>query len=327
MLLSCGKKLLLPVVCLVLFILTFNLYATNKIRFVKAYGKKYVYLRDVANYYGMKCYVWKGMVTLSSKYSKLLFYPQKKDCTVNGVKVYLSYAPFVKGNDCFISSTDFLKTIDPIMRRGALTKHSLRTIMIDPGHGGKDDGGKGTYTKEKYMTLQIGRRVGKMLQQKGYRVVITRNSDRYLTLAQRTELARKYKADLFISIHTNIAANKAVDGIETFCLAPAGTASTSSSKAVWTKYSGNCYDKNNMNIAYQVQSALIRRTKADDRGVKRSRFFVVKNAPCPAILIECGFLSNRLEEKKLRSSWYQNLLAKSIVEGVLRYNSRIVGAR
>ncbi|MCP3964902.1 MAG: hypothetical protein GY750_11130 [Lentisphaerae bacterium] len=319
--------MLLLAFCLSIALLSPSLHASNKIRFIRAYNNKYVYLRDVARYYGMKCYVWKGMVTLSSKYTKVLFYPQKKAAAVNGTKIILSFAPFVRGNDCFISSKDFLSTIDPILRRGALTKHTLRTIMIDPGHGGKDNGGKGVYAKEKSLALQIGRRVGQMLQRKGYRVVITRNSDRYLTLGQRTDLARKYSADLFVSIHTNIAANKAVDGIETFCLAPAGTASTHSKKTVWKTSSGNSFDKNNMNIAFQVQQSLINRTKADDRGVKRARFFVLRNASCPAILIECGFLSNKSEENKLRSTWYQNLIAKSIVEGILRYHSRIVSSK
>ncbi|MHB9138473.1 MAG: N-acetylmuramoyl-L-alanine amidase family protein [Victivallaceae bacterium] len=296
----------------------------DKIRYTSAMGRKYVYLRDVAKYYNMRYYNWNDRVVLYNDNFKLTIFPEKKYALVNGIRLGLLFSPYSSGPNSFLSDKDFLLTIDPLVRDGALPQHRLRLIMIDPGHGGKDNGGKFRY-REKDIVLRVAGMLSNVLRKKGFTVAMTRTSDQFIELPQRSKLCRDLGADLFISIHCNSAANPEVNGIETFCLAPYGTSSTNSTSGFVAerRENGNRYDPNNMALAYDIHKSLIARTKAFDRGIKRARFMVLKNAPCPAVLIECGFLSNKAEEMRLGSDWYQNLIAQAITDGVANYGKDV----
>ena len=285
---------------------------SDKIRYTSAMGRRYVYLRDVAKYYNMRFYIWNDRVVLYNNNFKLTFFPQKKYALVNGIRLGLLFSPYSSGPNSFLSDKDFLLTIDPLVRASSIPQHRLRLVMIDPGHGGKDNGGKFRY-REKDIVLRTAGLLSNALRKKGFTVAITRTSDQFIELAQRSKLCRDLGADMFISIHCNSASNPEVRGIETFCLAPYGTSSTNSTSGFVAEHreQGNRYDPNNMALAYDIHKSLISRTKAFDRGIKRARFMVLKNAPCPAILIECGFLSNRTEEMQLGSDWYHSLLDSS----------------
>ncbi len=294
---------------------------SDKIRYTSSMGRKYVYLRDVARYYDMRYYVWNDRVVLYNNYFKLTFFPQKKYALINNIKLGLLFASYSSGPNAFISDKDFLLTIDPLIRANAMPKHRLKLIMIDPGHGGKDNGGKFRY-REKDIVLRIANQLSNALRKKGFTVAITRTSDQFIELPQRSKLCRDIGADMFISIHCNATLNPEIAGIETFCLAPFGTSSTNSTSGFVAEHreDGNRFDSNNMGLSYEIHQSLIARTKAFDRGIKRARFLVLKNAPCPAVLIECGFLSNKTEEMKLGSDWYQNLIAQAIADGVVNYS-------
>jgi N-acetylmuramoyl-L-alanine amidase len=319
-----GRKFLLLFLLLTTaFIMSFRVSAAGEVRYVKLYGRSYVYLHDVARYYNMQYSAGKQTTVLYSNYSRLEFTVDKKYCYINKIKVALLF-PCVKYKyyHC-ISAKDFLQNIDPIMRHWALNKKGIKRIMLDPGHGGKDKGGIGRRLNEKMVTLPITRKVAGILQKKGYEVYLTRNSDRFIELADRPALARKAKADIFVSIHANKTSKSSVDGIETFCITPQGAASSHSSKISWKKYQGNANTANNVALAYWVQRSLINKTKADDRGVKFARYMVLKEASCPAILVEVGFLSNPNEEKRIATEWYQWQLAKAIADGITRYDYQL----
>ena len=319
-----GRKFLLLFLLLTAaFTMTFRVSAAGEVRYVKLYGRNYVYLRDVARYYGMTCSAGSEKTVLYSKYSRLEFTVDKKHCYINKTKVALLF-PCVKYKyyRC-ISAKDFLQNIDPIIRHWALKKKGIKRIMLDPGHGGKDKGGIGRYLYEKKITLPIARKVASTLKKKGYEVYLTRNNDRFIELEDRPALARKVKADIFVSIHANKTSKSSVDGIETFCMTPQGAASSHSSKISWKKYKGNANTANNTALAYWVQHSLINKTKADDRGLKFARYMVLKEATCPAILIEVGFLSNPREEKRIATEWYQWQLAKAIADGIARYDYQL----
>lgn len=309
---------------LVILLVNFMTFAGENVRYANVYGRNYVYLRDVAGYYSMQ-YFFKGDQTvLFNEYSRLVFTIDKKYCYINDIKVDLLYPSIqYKAYRC-ISSTDFLKTIDPIMRHWAMAKHELKTIMLDPGHGGKDKGASGRRILEKDFTLALSIKVASLLGRAGYKVYMTRNSDRFLEPQDRPALARRVGADLFISLHANQAAARSVSGVESFCMTPAGAASTHSSRQPSSKiYSGNKNCANNVALTYWMQRSLVDATKAVDRGLKHARFMVLKEASCPAVLIETGFLSNPAEEQRLAAEWYQWQLAKAIVEGVLCYHYQL----
>ncbi|MDD5728488.1 MAG: N-acetylmuramoyl-L-alanine amidase [Victivallales bacterium] len=317
------KLLLLFIVLIALFPVPFPAFGAGEVRYVNTHGQDYVYLSDVAGYYGMKYAATGNNFVLSSKYSRLIFINDKKYCYINNVKVALLF-PCVayKSYQC-ISSKDFLLTVDPIMRHWALRKHGLKRIMLDPGHGGKDKGGIGRRLNEKILTLPLAFKVAGILQQKGYEVFLTRTSDRFIELRDRPELARKVNADVFVSIHANKAADSSVTGIETFCLTPNGASSTHSRSISWKKYPGNVNTANNTALAYCLQRSLIAATGAEDRGLKHARFMVLKEASCPAALVEVGFLSNPTEESRIAADWYQAKLARAIAEGIMYYDHQL----
>ena len=299
-----------------------NLIAAN-IRYTKAYGRNYVYLSDMAKYYGMSYSSNKDKTTLFSKYSSLSFRDDKKTCYINGIKVDLLF-PVIKYKSYHcISNKDFFKTVDPILRHWALSKGSPRIIVIDPGHGGKDKGTSGKRFHEKNIVLSISQKVAKLLKHIGYKVYLTRNSDVFPSLKSRPALAKRVKADIFISIHVNQADKKNVSGIESFSMTPAGATSTYSRKPSFTSFPGNKSDANNIALTYWIQRSLVNKTKAVDRGVKHARFMVLKESSCPSVLVEAGFLSNAKEERLLGTEAYQWKIARGIVQGILFYHYQL----
>ncbi|HJO92371.1 MAG TPA: N-acetylmuramoyl-L-alanine amidase [Victivallales bacterium] len=302
--------------CCLFVLFTFNLNAKN-IRSAKRFGRTYVYLRDVAKYYGMSISIFRKYALLKSRYSNLEFNYDSRTGNINRVKVNFSFAPIYNNGNPLISRTDFLLLINPILNSKSLKRSRIKTIVIDPGHGGKDNGAEGNGAREKSITLSIARKLAKILSAKGYKIIMTRNRDVFLQIKDRPKVNDRFGGDLFISIHCN-AATPSASGIETFILAPAGASSTHSSKKVSSSENGNSNDKYNALLGYEIQKSLLR-TGRKDRGLKHARFAVLKYSHKPAVLIETGFLSNSYEGKLLTQTKYQNLLAQLITNGILKY--------
>jgi len=214
-------------------------------------------------------------------------------------------------------------------------------IVIDPGHGGNDEGAVGPRgTKEKDVTLSISKRLANELKRKmGARVWLTRTSDKYLTLEERHEYAVRKKADLFISIHANASRNKEASGVETYYLnnatdEAARRLAQRENRATRKKMSQvehilstmlqNYDTAESRELAREVQGRLARASRGGvkNRGVRSALFYVLVGAKCPAILVETAFISNPREEKLLVSGRYQKGLATAVAEGVQRYLSR-----
>jgi N-acetylmuramoyl-L-alanine amidase len=309
---------------IIAFTVFFSSAALNakQIRYASVYGRDYVYLRDVAKYYGMNCQEGKTTI-LSSNYSKMVFPVEKRYCYINGIKVNLLNSSVKHKWYYCISSMDFMKIIDPIMRHWALKKGNLKKIVIDPGHGGKDKGGIGKRISEKTITLPLAKKVASLLRKEGYQVYLTRESDRFIDLEKRPELAQRVNADIFISIHANMTKSTSVSGIESFCLTPSGAASSHSRTPSSKKYKGNACDANNAALTYWIHKSLIDKTKAVDRGLKHARYMVLKESSCPSVLLEVGFLSNRSEEMRIATEWYQWQIAQGIVNGIKMYDYQL----
>lgn len=169
------------------------------------------------------------------------------------------------------------------------------TIIIDPGHGGRDRGAKWGGVSEASLNLKVSKKVKAFLEAKNIPVVMTRKSDVYLSLAQRSVIANKYKDAIFVSIHFNAHTNTTIKGVETFYASPDGK-----------------------KIASNVQRRVSKLTGTRNRGIKNGiNFAVLNQTKCPAILVECGFISNPYERRRCAQSWYQTLAARAIVEGIL----------
>ena len=240
-----------------------------------------------------------------------------------GVKVFQCFPTIERKGTPYVSRFDFDKTMIPLALVRSKKPSPVRSVTIDCGHGGTDKGASGKFSHEKHITLRIGMRVAQILRACGYRVDLTRTKDLFLPLPERCRIQRAARSDLFVSIHINAAKDKSLSGIETFALTPAGAASTSGGKPSASRFNGNRFDGENLFLAYSIQSALLRRTGAVDRGVKRARFAVLKDINAPGVLVELGFVSNPGEERLLNDPAYIEKLARAIAEGIISYQRGI----
>ncbi|MBE6356651.1 MAG: N-acetylmuramoyl-L-alanine amidase [Lentisphaerae bacterium] len=241
----------------------------------------------------------------------------------NQVRVELLNPTAAEWTTPWLATMDWFKTLRPLLYPATIPKRKITRITIDMGHGGSDPGAIGAISKEKMLTLKIGLRLAQHLRARGYQVFLTRTGDVQIPLKQVGVLQRSHKSDLFVSIHINSAADKKANGIETYCLTPAGAVSSNGGKADKTVYSGNKQDDANILLAWMIQSSLLKYTKANDRGVKRARFAVLKDINAPGVLIEVGFISNPAEEKKLNSAVYVDQIAAGITVGIVNFTKRV----
>ena len=297
----------------------------SKLRSILYSGRKWVNMRDVAKFYGLKFYAKGENIYLYSKYTKAVFHVKKRSGSFNNIAIIWFFTPVKHKNVYYMSEQDFSLIFAPLMRPKSLKKRPVRTIMIDAGHGGKDTGAIGINKKrEKEITLAIAQKLRRKLRKLGYKVYLTRSGDTYPSLEQRVESWKKTvpKPDLFISIHCNSTNNQKVSGIETFSVTPVNAPSSADSKPDTKKYPGNAFDRNNTLLSYYVQRSLTRYFPyTPDRGMKHARFYVIRNVGCPAVLIETGFLSNWVECVRLSTDIYQDRIANAILSGILNYAS------
>ncbi|HAR65032.1 MAG TPA: hypothetical protein DCR55_02305 [Lentisphaeria bacterium] len=310
---------------LLLALLTFAATANSgfTIHSAKIAGRTYVYVADVARYYGFQAGMRGETAVLRNDQRTIEFTNNSRKAYFDGVLVTLMFAPRMHKGTLTLSHQDFRYFVDPVLRPWGIGKKPVRRIVLDVGHGGQDDGAKGTKLLEKNINLMLARRVKSMLEQYRYEVLLTRKDDSFPSLDARTKMAKAKGADLFISIHNNSATVKTVNGIETFLVTPQYGASIHKNDVEKTKVAGNANDAYNGLLAYSIHRRLISYTKANDRGVKYRRFKVLRDAHCPAVLLETGFLSNRKEEALLANEGYQNKLARAITHGIVEFHRGI----
>jgi len=301
--------------------------AAAQVRTLKAVsyaGKRYVALKDLAKMYGLPLKVQgKKTLLIRGQYTSLQFKASGREATLNGCKIWL-HAPVTKVRGQWsISDADAKYIVDPIVRPSAyLGARKTRTVVLDPGHGGKDPGTMSkSGAKEKDLVLDIARRVRAHLKAAGVRVVMTRDKDRFWTLKDRPYLASRGNGDVFVSIHVNSAASRSAQGVETY-VTPAENYPATSESRLNRKYPAkmnNRFNHSNTVLGSQIHKSVVGITRATDRGLKHARFVVLRNASMPAALIECGFVSNPQEEKRLISTSYRETLAQGIAQGILNY--------
>jgi N-acetylmuramoyl-L-alanine amidase len=243
---------------------------------------------------------------------------------VNDVMVWLNRPIAVRQGHWSFYQADVEKTLRPVLQPAAhLGGLGHRVVVIDPGHGGRDEGARSAAgLTEKAVCLDISLRVRRHLTAAGYTVYLTRHQDQYLTLDERPRRAAAWDADVFVSIHANSSTNTSASGIETFVLALPGEVSTNHADQAnppQLAHPGNAFDNANMALGYSLQRAMLAATGAEDRGVRRARFSVLRDSPAPAALVEVGFLSNPAEAARLAEAAHRERLAHSIAQGIDLY--------
>jgi len=279
--------------------------------------------------------------------------------SIKSYKVFTFSDPFriivdVKGDrrEEISASKEVIETSKPEAAKVERTKPAekfrpgrIRRIVIDPGHGGHDPGAVSpTGTREKDIVLQIGLQLAqKIREQLGIDVVMTRSTDVFIELQERTAIANKVGADLFVSIHANASLNRAANGIETYYLNLAKTAKAAQLAA---KENGTSLEKVSMlqavlfdlmanyklndsaHLANDVQKALHKKAQTGyptvkNLGVKQGPFYVLVGATMPSILVETAFLSNEKDEQQLKDPQFQELTADGILSGIRDYISSL----
>ena len=190
----------------------------------------------------------------------------------------------------------FLLAFGLLAVNAPLEARSFRTVVIDPGHGGHDKGGQWGLVYEKHLALDTSIRLENELKKRGFRTVLTRRSDYFISLPERVRIASRYSDAIFVSVHYNYTWKQQVSGLETFYC-------TSQSQA----------------LASYVHSGMMSKVRVVNRGVKFARFYVIRNTTCPSILVEGGFVSNANERSRMKSAWFRQALAEGIADGIVRF--------
>ena len=246
-----------------------------------------------------------------------------RSAIVDGIAVFLDRSfGQVKGR-WVLSESDEALLLRSLFGDVQTEPRRLRTIVLDPGHGGTEEGTKNESLRlvEKTLNLDVCERLKTRLEALGYRVALTRYDDRIVALEERPELAKSVGADLFVSVHFNAAINKDARGLETYMLTPAGQPSTSSVIAGEDAipYPGNGFDLLNFELAFRIQKAMVSALQRDDRGVRKGRFAVLRSLECPGVLVECGFLSNVEEAQLVGTPVYREKLARTLSDAIDAY--------
>src|SRR5204863_8317692 len=173
------------------------------------------------------------------------------------------------------------------------------TVVIDAGHGGHDRGGiPGQRIDEKEMTLDVAQRLRNVLSASGYRVVMTRDSDVFVPLPTRVSIANSYRNAIFVCIHFNATQRAGAGGIETYF-----------------------YSRDSLPLASAIHNYVVGGAPSSNRGVRRRGYYVLRRTNIPAVLVECGFLTNPTEAAYAQTASYRQKLAEEIAAGVRARNS------
>jgi N-acetylmuramoyl-L-alanine amidase len=172
----------------------------------------------------------------------------------------------------------------------------FNTVVIDAGHGGHDNGGQWGKVYEKHLALDTAQRLENNLKRMGYKTVMTRRSDYFVSLPQRVAIGNRYKNAIFVSVHYNYTWKQNISGLETYY-----------------------YSREGQRLAHFVQRSLVRETRTVDRNAKFARYYVMRNSSLPAILVEGGFVTNEEERERMKSGPFREAVARGVADGIHRY--------
>ncbi|HTI50659.1 MAG TPA: N-acetylmuramoyl-L-alanine amidase [Planctomycetaceae bacterium] len=250
-----------------------------------------------------------------------------RDITVNGLRVFLGEPSKDAAGQIYVSRIDYERCLTPLLRpgQGVALRAEPKTIVLDPGHGGRDNG---TSVHEKTFALDVARSTEKLLVAAGYRVLLTRTEDRYVDLKERALLANANRADLYVSIHFNaLEKDNRTSGFEIYTFPPA----KQHASEWWSRLRPgdpdletedepvNRFDHWSVVLAQQIHRRFVVDLKAFDRGTKLKHLGTLRGLNCPGVLVECGFLTSEVEARKIATPEYREKLARAIADGVSDY--------
>jgi N-acetylmuramoyl-L-alanine amidase len=251
-----------------------------------------------------------------------------QEMLINNIKFILSFPVLESGGRPLFSRLDLCKLIDPVLRPTYISDaEPFDTVVIDAGHGGHDAGARGVYGYEKDFALKMAFVVKDSLEKKGFRVILTRSNDTFITLSGRVAIANATPRSIFLSLQIN-SGGTAASGIETFALTPQGSAASLERGGGYNAngLTGNSHDSANIALATAVHAMVISRFKFVDRGIKRAQWSVLTGCKRPGVLFEGGFVTNGNECRLIASDTYRQSVSMAIADAISNYRLAIKGA-
>jgi N-acetylmuramoyl-L-alanine amidase len=311
----------------------------SNISIIKLGGIEYVDANTAARKLGLQtAWIEKNRrLALKSDRHRVEIEADSREISVDGLRVYLGNATIIRKGTIYLDRIDIDRCLLPRVRPEASsdTPGALKTIVIDPGHGGIDHGTENTRLKlqEKVFTLDVSLRLKKLLEADGWRVVLTRTDDNDVPKPMRSEIANRERADVFVSVHFNAVANDPkTRGAEVFSFAPQYQRSTDSWGARTDDSEkepaiGNANDHWNVVLSHALHRELITRLHMDDRGEKIAHWAVLRGLKCPGVLVEPAFISNDAEGRKVATAAFRQQIAEALAAGIARYSTIVAAQR
>jgi N-acetylmuramoyl-L-alanine amidase len=295
-----------------------------------ARADKLVTIREIASKLNLTVTQPAKKIVLQNQQAIVEISTEGREARINGQLVWLHAPPSRSWGRWCLTETDAQKILLPLLSPATYLKgYGTAVVVLDPGHGGSDPGATSPRgLVEPRIALDLAKRVRAKLVAEGFRVYLTRDVDRFIELENRPRIATARQADLFISIHLNAASNRESRGIETYVLTSASYPSTSGANGENNpknniSHPANARDVQNNIFGYCLQKNMCAAAKAEDRGLRHARFLVIRDAPCAAALVECGFLTNANDERKLMTDEYRDVLATGIAKGIIEYGRAV----
>ncbi len=250
--------------------------------------------------------------------------PGLSDVIINGTRQWLAFPVRLDDGRALISRLDVVKIIEPRLRPELINGlPAVRTVVLDPGHGGHDRGAVSRFGFEKDFALDIALRARVLLEKAGFKVVMTRSTDTFIPLEERPAIANRIPDSIFVSIHCNASIDSAeARGFEIFSIAPRGISATNDSvpgARDLRAEPGHAMELPSGALAGSIYHALLGQIPMVDRGLKHAHFAVLRRSERPAVLVECGFVSNAAEGALISSGTWRARIAEAVVDGVEGY--------
>jgi len=324
-------KRLFPPAFLSVFIVSYPTLAADDWQLIKVNGRDYLPVENISKFYGLPAEVASSgaQINLATVKNPLEFIRGSREVIINGARSWLCFPLLEQNGKFLVSRTDVAKTIEPLLRPHRVANAGkIRTVVLDPGHGGYDKGAICRYGSEKNFALDVARQLRPLLQAKGLRVIMTREGDYFVPLEVRARIANAARDSIFVSIHFNATdRDPSATGFEIFSFTPRGAPSTSDNWVTSSSASvqaGSLVDAQSMALSACIYHSLLGHIPEFDRGIKRARFAVLRQTKVPAVLVEGGFLTERGESRLIAKKDWRGRLAQAISVGIENYRALAV---
>jgi N-acetylmuramoyl-L-alanine amidase len=295
---------------------------------VRQRDRPYVTFANVAQFYQFPEYARVSRtVSLRSERRVIRAQAGTSEFSINGVRFFANFPLLSSGDDDLISVMDVSKIIEPVLRPSRIhNTQKVETVVLDPGHGGTDQGASSSWGTEKGFALDVALAARRELIRAGYRVEMTRVNDVGVSLEDRVNFANRFPHAVFVSIHFNSSSGGA--GVESYALAPEGVPSNASSEhhvsgADQGRHAGNALDDQNIALTASIHAAVLSKVSVFDRGVRHARFHVLRDIKIPAVLLEAGFISDPTEGQRIATGYYRQQLGAAIARGIQNYDAAV----